>query len=218
MKLVTKKNVPIDESWLTTYSDLVTLLLCFFVLLVSMSTTNTGMWQEFKEGYRAEIEANEEDFSTPLSRMKADLDSMLLEERMAGIVSVRLNRSSIAINILSDALYRSGEATIIKKNIGILQKIATSISSIKYYDPKIDIEGHTDDVPINTRRFPSNWELSVGRASNIVRYFIENGISPERMKAAGYAYIKPLAPNKDPKGKPIQANRDLNRRIVIEIH
>ena len=143
---------------------------------------------------------------------------MLLEERMAGIVSVRLNRSSISINILSDALYRSGEATIIRKNIGILRKISSSIQSIKYYDPKIDIEGHTDDVPINNRRFPSNWELSVGRASNIVRYFISQGIPPDRMKAAGYAYIKPLAPNKDLEGNPIKANRDLNRRIVIEIH
>ncbi len=217
MKFERKKTL-IDESWLTTYSDLVTLLLCFFVLLVSMSTTNSGMWQEFKEGYRAEIEANEDDFSTPLSRMKTDLDSMLLEERMAGIVSVRLNRSSIAINILSDALYRSGEATIIKKNIGILEKIANSIQAINYYDPNIDIEGHTDDVPINTRRFPSNWELSVGRASNIVRYFIIEGISPDKMKASGYAYIKPLAPNKDSSGRPIQSNRDLNRRIVIEIH
>jgi len=218
MKFVEKKVHKIDESWLTTYSDLVTLLLCFFVLLVSMSTTNSGMWQEFKEGYRVEIEAEENDFSTPLSRMKEDLDSMLLEERMAGIVSVRLNRSSIAINILSDALYRSGEAVIIKRNIGILEKIASSIKSINYYDPNIDIEGHTDDVPINTRRFPSNWELSVGRASNIVRYFITSGISPERMKASGYAYIKPLAPNTDVNGTPIQANRDLNRRIVIEIH
>ncbi len=218
MKFEPKKKTAIDESWMTTYSDLVTLLLCFFVLMVSMSTTNAGMWQEFKEGYRAEIEAKEEDFSTPLSRMKKDLDSMLLEERMAGIVSVRLNRSSISINILSDALYRSGEATIIRKNIGILRKISSSIQSIKYYDPKIDIEGHTDDVPINNRRFPSNWELSVGRASNIVRYFISQGIPPDRMKAAGYAYIKPLAPNKDLEGNPIKANRDLNRRIVIEIH
>lgn len=176
------------------------------------------MWQEFKEGYRSEIEAQEEDFSTPLSRIKDDLDSMLLDERMAGIVSVRLNRSSITISILSDALYRTGEAQIIQKNISILKKIGNSIKAIEYYDPKIDIEGHTDDAPIHTSRFPSNWELSVGRASNVVRYFISQGIPPEQMKAAGYAYIKPLAPNRDAAGHPIQANRDLNRRIVIEVH
>ncbi len=218
MEFQKKSPKPIDESWMTTYSDLVTLLLCFFVLIVSMSSTNMGMWEEFKEGYRAEIESNENDFATPLSRMKIDLDSMLLEERMAGIVSIRLNRSSITINILSDALYRTGEAVIIKENIQILHKVSESIKSIKYYEPKIDIEGHTDDAPINNSKFPSNWELSVGRASNIVRYFISQGITPEQMKAAGYAYIKPLAPNRDAEGKPIKANRDLNRRVVIDIH
>jgi chemotaxis protein MotB len=72
------------------------------------------------------------------------------------------------------------------------------------------VEGHTDDVPIENKRFPSNWELSVARAVNVVKYFISKGnISPERLSAAGYGDSKPLYPNVS------DHNRELNRRVGI---
>ena len=205
-----------DESWMTTYSDMVTLLLTFFVLLVSMSTINMGMWQEFKEGYKAEVLA-EEDVATPLGKMKLDLDSSLLLERIAGTVSIRLSRNSIEMNILSDELYEMGEAVINQGADDILQKILGAMDKIDYYRFSVEIEGHTDDVPINNRKYPSNWELSVARASGIVKYLISNGFATDRLKAAGYADTKPLAPNLDEGGNPLPDNRDINRRIVLRI-
>ncbi len=206
-----------DQDWLTTYADMVTLLLTFFVLLVSMSTINMGMWQEFKEGYKSEVSAEEDDFSTPLAKMKEDLDSSLIEDRLAGIISVRLSRRSIEMNLLSSALYELGEAEINQVADEILEKINNAMSNIDYYRFNLEIEGHTDDVPINNRKYPSNWELSVARASGIVKYFIEKGLEGDRMKAAGYADTKPLAPNLDEDGMPILENRNINRRIVIRI-
>ncbi|MBT5495044.1 MAG: OmpA family protein [Alphaproteobacteria bacterium] len=82
----------------------------------------------------------------------------------------------------------------------------------------MDVEGHTDDVPIRTARFPSNWELSASRASSVVRYFIEQGIKPSRLKAAGYADTKPKLPNKDIFDEGIPENREKNRRVGLRLH
>lgn len=206
----------IDDSWLLTYSDTVTLLLTFFVLLVSMSTINMGMWQEFKEGYRSDVEFNE-DVASPLSQIKDDLDKELLDERIKGLLSIRLSKNSIEINLLSSTLFDMGEAKINEHSKIILDKIHTSMNTIDYYRFSLEIEGHTDDVPIYNRKYRSNWELSVARASGIARYFIEDKFAPDRLKASGYADTKPLAPNLDENGEPLPENRNINRRIVLRI-
>ena len=149
--------------------------------------------------------------------MKLDLDSSLLLERIAGTMSIRLSRNSIEMNILSDELYEMGEAVINQGADDILQKILGAMDKIDYYRFSVEIEGHTDDVPINNRKYPSNWELSVARASGIVKYLISNGFATDRLKAAGYADTKPLAPNLDEGGNPLPDNRDINRRIVLRI-
>jgi chemotaxis protein MotB len=92
------------------------------------------------------------------------------------------------------------------------------MKGIEYYKFAVDIEGHTDNIPIKTLQFPSNWELSVSRATNIVKYMIEKGIPSERLKAAGYADTKPKAPNIDDAGNPVPGNQAKNRRIVLKIH
>jgi chemotaxis protein MotB len=81
----------------------------------------------------------------------------------------------------------------------------------------MDVQGHTDDSPINTPQFPSNWELSAARASAVVRYFAEKGIATERMRATGFADTIPKVPNRDPQGNPIRVNQEENRRITIRV-
>ena len=77
------------------------------------------------------------------------------------------------------------------------------------------VEGHTDDQPIASRIFPSNWELSAARAARVVRFFIDSGVSPDRLKAAGLADTQPEAPNTTSEGVPIPENRARNRRVAI---
>ena len=84
-------------------------------------------------------------------------------------------------------------------------------------DYVVRIEGHTDDVPIATSQFPSNWELSAHRASAVVRFLISRGVEADRMIAVGMADTQPKVPHRDDAGNPIVENRDINRRIVIKI-
>ena len=95
-----------------------------------------------------------------------------------------------------------------------------AIKVLYFYNFRIDVEGHTDNVPISRSlsNYPSNWDLSIARSLGVVKSFIKNGIEEDRLKASGYADTKPLVPHVDKKGKDIIANRARNRRIEIRIY
>jgi chemotaxis protein MotB len=100
----------------------------------------------------------------------------------------------------------------------VLKTMADMFMAPKYKYYNIEIEGHTDDDPISTAHYPSNWELSAGRAAGVVRYFISQGIDMERMKAIGYAETQPKLPNRDAEGNPIKENQSENRRVIMRIY
>ncbi|HPN37156.1 MAG TPA: OmpA family protein, partial [Melioribacteraceae bacterium] len=96
-------------------------------------------------------------------------------------------------------------------------ELAYTINSLRINFPNylVEVEGHTDNIPINTPQYPSNWELSTNRATNIVKLFIEEGIPPVRLRAAGYADSRPKLSNVDVNGNSIPQNQAANRRVVI---
>lgn len=206
-----------SEDWLISYADLVTLLMAFFLSMLSISQVDPVLFEQMKKGLRSDL-GKDKDVKTPLGEIKHDLDSLLAAERKAGSVSVDLNREGIVVEFSSSAIYDPGKADIGPAAMANMDKVAQAIENIDYYPFKIDIEGHTDNIPIKTLQFPSNWELSVSRATNIVKYLIGKGIAAERLKAAGYADTKPKAPNVDSTGKVLADNQAKNRRIVLRIH
>jgi flagellar motor protein MotB len=121
------------------------------------------------------------------------------------------------IEINSAAFFGSGSATLSSDGAMILRKVADNLKSGAYKDYLITVEGHTDDTPIHTAQFPSNWELSTGRASAVVRFFMEQGISSQQLRAAGYADTFPKLPNRTASGDAIPANQATNRRVVIKL-
>ena len=130
-------------------------------------------------------------------------------EGLEAEVTLRADRRGVIIEIKDTILFDPGKAELKKNSREILDKITLLIQE---FENKIIIEGHTDNVPINTYRFPTNWELSAIRATTVVRYFIEErGVDPERLSVAGYGEYQPIAPNDSPE------NRSLNRRVNILI-
>lgn len=206
-----------QEAWLLTYSDVITLLLAFFVVLIAVSYVDLNLFEQLKEGLRSEMSKTER-IKTPLAEVKKDLDRILAEEKEEGVVDITLGRDGIKILFSSKYFYNTGEAEMLNQGQQLVDKVLQALNKIGFYQFKVDIEGHTDDQPISTQRFPSNWELSVARASNVVKYFIAQGIDADRLKAAGYADTQPVVPNRDSLGNPIPENRAQNRRVVIRIH
>jgi len=207
-----------DLEYLLTYSDMITLLLAFFAILIASSTPDQALWDQMKEGLRSEVTGTEIQ-KTPLVEIKADLDSVLVNEREQDLVNIELTTKEIVLTFNSSSLYISGGAELLPSGESIISKVSDALNGLSFYNFKVDIEGHTDNVPINTLRFPSNWELSVARASEVVKFLVRQGYKPSNLKASGYADTQPLpdAPHTDEFGQDIIENRAKNRRIVLRI-
>jgi flagellar motor protein MotB len=117
----------------------------------------------------------------------------------------------------SAAFFDSGSARLSDGGKAILRGILGPLTAALAEGYRIRVEGHTDDTPIDTPQFPSNWELSTARASAVVHYFLEQGVPAERLRAVGYADTEPKVPNRDAAGNPIPANQAQNRRVVIKL-
>ncbi len=122
------------------------------------------------------------------------------------LVEVKRNDFWIELEMNSELLFLSGEAELSRKAIPVLKKVAEVVRAIPN---AINIEGHTDNMPIDTVEFPSNWDLSSARATSVVRQFVQNGISAKRLSAIGYGEFHPIADNNNAEG------RFKNRRVVL---
>jgi chemotaxis protein MotB len=125
----------------------------------------------------------------------------------AGQLSVSIEKGRIVINLPDNVLFKTGHANVNAEGQKVLKEIANVLKEFK--DRRFQVEGHTDNVPIKSARYPSNWELSTARALNVVHLMIEEGVDPENISAAGYGEFQPRADNSTPEG------RKLNRRIEI---
>jgi chemotaxis protein MotB len=125
-----------------------------------------------------------------------------------GKVKVTEGALGITVDINASLLFASGDARL---DIGAIRSLAAIGQILAPTDFPLIVEGHTDNTPINTPQFPSNWELSGVRASSVVRLFIETGVDPRRLTATGYADQRPLADNASPEG------RQKNRRVAVTI-
>jgi chemotaxis protein MotB len=124
------------------------------------------------------------------------------------LVSLRGNEEWLEIEMRSSLLFDSGDAKLSGNALELLGKISAILAD---QNNAVRVEGFTDDVPIHTARYPSNWELSSARAAAVVQLFIEEGINASRLVAAGYGEFQPVAPNDSPE------NRTKNRRVVLMI-
>jgi chemotaxis protein MotB len=204
-----------DDSWQVSYLDIITILLGFLVILLSFSDLNDGEPFSVSDLFKSSL--NETEFiTTPIENIKEELEGLLAPEIEQGKLEIFRELNDVRIRFKSDDLYSSGSATLENEASEILNRVLAAFRIISYNDFEIDVEGHTDNVPISSANFDSNWELSTSRASNIVKYFSEMGIAQERLKASGYADSRPLV-EFDEQGNPYPASKDKNRRVVLRL-
>ena len=219
------------DDWLMTYADMITLLLCFFAVFLSVSQPRNDKLEEAKAEVK-KVFANPEDFyQREIEDPTATHENLpsgngILPTNTAnpfGIVSSNRNVQITpgdritTIEMSSSAFFQSGAAIINPDGKRILDTIAAIIKDEKYKDYRVVIEGHTDDSPIKTTQFPSNWELSTARAASVVRLLIDQGFPANRLRASGYADTYPKFPNRDAQGKAIPDNQAQNRRVIIRL-
>lgn len=215
-------------AYMSTWGDMCTLLLCFFVMLLAMSTIDPAKFDVAANSFQNAFSGVLESFPTVLitqdvliprmggneqnKRMAIDAASKIKKaikkENLEDAIKVKVTESGIAIKVADPIGFDVGDAEIKPELVGILKDIAAVIANAP--ESQIRVEGHTDDIPIHTRLYPSNWELSAARALNVVKFLATNGnIAPARLSAIGYGEYRPLVPNSS------RENRVKNRRIEI---
>jgi chemotaxis protein MotB len=199
-----------SSSWLVTYSDAITLLLAFFVMILSVSDLNQGKVEALKEGLSEAMTGQTP--LTPFTDIKDGLEELIAQKGLENQVSVTLDAKGVKIEFANVALYQSGSADIKSEAISTLKEVTRVIRETSHESHMVEVQGHTDDVPIHTEKFPSNWELSSVRAINVVKYLLAQGIEKERLKAAGYADSRP---KENSQNLPLNQQRQNNRRIVV---
>lgn len=201
------------EGWLVTYGDAITLLLAFFVMILSVSDINVGKVEELKEGLAG---LTKQKRPTPFNDIKKELEKIVDEHGMGDNVNVAIDSKGVKVEFSNFSLYDSGSAAIKPGAVPMLSEVTNVIRDTSSSTHLVEVEGHTDDVPIKTERFPSNWELSSARASNVVKYLLGKGIDKERLKASGYADSRPKQELEVGQGYSAE-QRAANRRVVIYI-
>jgi len=154
------------------------------------------------------LEQRRRETAQRMRNMADEIRRVLSPLTQAGQVNVTEGAFGVSVEINASLLFAPGDSALGQEAVDALRAVAQVLAPAPF---PITVEGHTDNVPINTFRFPSNWELSAVRASTVARLFIDNGVSPDRLTAAGYADQRPVAGNED------EVGRARNRRVTVLI-
>jgi chemotaxis protein MotB len=215
------------DRWLLTYSDLITLLLAFFIAMYAMSRIDAKRFGKMADALQGILKGGDkvlrfddkpEEISKghgvlhigDLKMLKQQIDDRF--KTVAGgteIVHTEVTERGLVVHILESALYSAGSAELEPRAMNVLDMIYDKIQGFPNH---VRIEGHTDDLPIKSTVYPSNWELSTARATSVVRYFIANhNAPPTKTSALGYGEFRPIKPNTSIE------NRAANRRVDVVV-
>jgi len=210
------------DRYLITYSDLITLLLGLFIILYAISNVDAVKYEKVtaamgsvfgSEKFRIDVNVptpigrRDEVIIKPINLLKQELNEIIDINGLDNSVSIEENQRGVTIRIMDDILFSSGAAELSPDAKKVLKLIA---GIIKKLPNDIRVEGHTDNIKINTPKFPSNWHLSISRALNTAYYLIETeNIDPDKVSVVGYAEYNPIDDNSKPEG------RAKNRRVDI---
>ena len=221
-----------SERWLLTYADMITLLTAFFIMMYSMSVLNLTKFRQvaisIKSGFGGQLDNAGRSLMNPTSgvgtkpvvipelagiqpkEMASQMRKFLKAKGLEKEVRLRESARGLVVSVhASKMLFPPGQAGLPPRTEEVLRKVAGMVKATDYH---LRVEGHTDDLPIRTARFPSNWELSTSRATAVVRYLVDEiQFEPTQVSAAGYADSRPLYPNDS------EAHRASNRRVDLVI-
>ena len=224
----------VDERWLITYADMITLLLAVFIVLYALSDTNVRKFNEFAQSVSAafstdvfrgtqaitvtsgqdsapqtdSFDAGSGVLSMDQRTVEATIKDYAVENGLAGQVSVDRVPEGIAIRISDALLFSSGRARLDPRSEGLLEKVMDAVRPLPNV---LRVEGHTDDEQPNGPFYSDNWRLSVDRATAVLEAMIAGGVEPSRLAAAGYGEYRPIVPNTD------EPSRARNRRVDVLI-
>ena len=206
-----------QEGWMVAYLDLMTLLLALFIIMGAVSHSKAGMKMEAPtspqksatEGAPVSDNATVQRQGQKKGQEKS-VERILGSNSLGGVMDYKLSPGQVRLQMHASMLFDAADTNLDKKSLKMIKNIA---EVLRNYRGKVEVAGHTDDIPLKRGRFRSNWELSSARAAAVVEALINLGIAQNRLHATGYADTMPLASNATPEG------RAKNRRVefIVEM-
>ncbi len=200
-----------DNAWVFTYIDMLTLILTLFVVMLAYAKTDAEEYRELSEAVSREMGRVVQPEAQPISEEQAlaeQLSQTIVQQGLTDNVELLTHTGSIELRLKDSILFDTGRADLRPEGRHLLDSL---VPLLRRDSHAIAVEGHTDNVPIATEMFPSNWELSAARATNVVRHLITQGVAAERLRAIGHADTRPLDDNGSAEG------RAKNRRVSLVI-
>ncbi len=213
---IEEEVTPQTTMWIVPYGTLMTILMIFFLVLYAFSFVVSGVrFEKIVQSLQKDVggEVNREYMERVIREAREreaakEMDGLIDEKRLKKFANVKIDKEGIKIIFRSPIIFDLGKAELKPEIISVLNAVAKVIRDMPN---EVVVEGHTDDKPIVSGEFRSNWELSAARAFSVVRYFIEQGVDSKRLSAIGYGEYRPLYPNDT------EEHRAFNRRIEIDI-
>ncbi len=216
--MIPKRQVKHQENvdaWLMSYADMITLLLCFFIIFVSVSEPKKDKITAIAEGMVGKFGAV--NYKSPFTEAVRLMQATIEKNKLYKDVAVEATTTSLSMELATQRFFKDGGAEIDEEMLPMLQELASTLKQASLAQYAISIESHTDDTPPQSGLYKTNWELSAVRAGKLAGYLISQGLAANRIKAVGYADSRPKVPNADTKGNPIEANRARNQRVTVRL-
>ncbi|MBS1985148.1 MAG: OmpA family protein [Bdellovibrionales bacterium] len=202
-----------EGNWLVSYADMMTLLFGFFVMLSAFSVPDAAKMEAMKRETSAAMGGK---YTKPFEQLTNSIQRTLAEALLDKEVSVTQTDEGVMLVSKGTLFFDSGSAGLKPEAAVLMEKIGDVLAR-EAQGFRIVVEGHTDDIPISSHDFPSNWELSSMRAGSVVRLLEAKGLPRKDLRPQGLADTEPVAPNHDANGEAIPANQAANRRVVIRV-
>lgn len=220
------KNLSIDTkkgSWQSSFLDIIILLMSFFIIIIGVSKFDSFNLAVPQNQEVMVMESNENDDAITIQQrsinsLYLELSFLLEDVIEREDLNIILSKNEVKLTLSNEFLYDIGSAELFPQGMEVLERIASRIALVEDENFFVDVEGHTDNRPVTSGRYGSNWDLSTARSSNVVEVLLENGFTPNRIRASGYADSQPMVPNVDSLGNPILENQAKNRRFEIRMY
>ncbi len=209
------------EDWLATYADAITLLMAFFVMILHFKDYDAIEKQQAAEAIRESMGVAQNIVQSYEESLFYLMNVAVNIVETSGVpkedYSIEFDEEGLVMEFMGKTFFEPASVKLTKKSLEIVSNLGEELKTEKYHLFSIEVEGHTDDSPISSKYYPTNWELSAARAAAVVSKFVTAGIEPIRMKASGFADTKPKLPNRDMFQEPITENMAANRRVIIRL-
>jgi chemotaxis protein MotB len=197
-----RREDPDQEGWMVSYADLITLLFIFFSVILSISNISKAKFESLTRQFN-------QNTHNSLTELQGALDSEMARSGLQGQVRTVFSDEGLQVQFNEAVLFETGDARINQSGLPVMARFAKILKGMGD-GFHLAIEGHTDDRPIHTAEYPSNWSLSATRAVNVLHFLAEQGVEAKRMMVRAYADTRPVSTDAN--------QRSLNRRVTLLVY